>query len=165
MIATRGHRNPHMKRRIMFQYFRARLSFLMDLASPRKYDRSAERFPGERERVEGEVRSMLSPTAPKEVFSWVMTDLITNPRRNYFEVARSLWDWEAGEELGRINVPTLIMVGERDDRTPPSFSRLIHDRIPGSTLIIVEDAGHCLPLELPEVVNAEIITFLRRAGY
>lgn len=165
LIATRGHRNPHMKRRIMFQYLRARLSFLMDLASPRKYDRAAERFPFERERVEGEVRSMLSPTAPKEVFNWVMTDLINNPRRNYFEVARSLWDWEAGEGLGRINVPTLIMVGERDNRTPPSFSRLIHDTIPDSTLIIVEDTGHCLPLELPEVVNAEIITFLKKAGY
>lgn len=46
LIATRGHRNPSMKRRIMFQYFRARLSFLMGLASPRKYDRTAGNFPG-----------------------------------------------------------------------------------------------------------------------
>ena len=165
LIATRGHRNPHMKRSIMFQYLRARLSLLMDFASPRKYDRAAEKFPGERERAGNEVKNMLSPTAPKEVFDWVMADLINNPRENYFEVAKSLWDWEAGEELGRINVPTLIMVGEKDDRTPPRFSRLIHDKIPNSRLVIVKGAGHCLPLERPGVVNAQIISFLRKADY
>ena len=165
LIATRGHRNPHMKRRIMFRYLQARLSFLMDLASPRKYDMAAEKFPGERERVESEVKSMLSPTAPKEVFDWVMADLINNPRKNYFEVAKSLWDWEAGEGLGRINVPTLIMAGEKDDRTPPRFSRLIHDKIPDSRLVIVNGAGHCLPLERPGVVNAQIISFLSKADY
>lgn len=165
LIATRGHRNPNMKRKILVQYLQARLSLLMDLSSPRKYDRGAEIFPGEQERVEREVRNMLSPTTPKEVFDWVMADLINNPRKNYFEVAKSLWDWQAGEELGRINIPTLIMVGEQDDRTPPRFSRLIHEKIPNSKLVIVENAGHCLTLERPDAVNAEIIKFLRSMGY
>ena len=102
---------------------------------------------------------------PLEVSKKMVADLINNPRENYFEVAKSLWDWEAGEELGRINVPTLIMVGEKDDRTPPRFSRLIHDKIPNSRLVIVKGAGHCLPLERPGVVNAQIISFLRKADY
>lgn len=165
LIATRGHRDPRMKRRIMFQYVQARLSLLMDLASPRKYDRAARRFPGETERVEREVKSMLSPTTPKEVFDWVMADLIKNPRNNYFEVAKSLWNWGVREELRRVNVPTLIMVGENDNRTPPGFSRLIYELIPDSKLVIVDDAGHCLALERPDVVNAEIINFLRSIGY
>jgi pimeloyl-ACP methyl ester carboxylesterase len=154
-----------MKHRILFEYFKARLNLLMDLASPRKYDRVAETFPGEKERVEKEVKSMFSPTTPKEVFDWVMADLINNPRKNYFEVARNLWDWGAGEELRRINVPTLIMVGEKDDWTPPSFSRLLHDQIPSSKLVILEDAGHCLPLERPERLNTEILKFLKTVGY
>jgi 3-oxoadipate enol-lactonase len=165
LIATRGHRNPQIKRKIFFQYLQARLSLLIDLASPRKYDRATEKFPGEAERVEREVRGMLTPATPKEVFNWVMEDITKNPRKNYFEVAKSIWDWGADEELGRINTPTLIMVGERDDRTPPSFSRLIHDMIPNSKLVIVEDAGHCLALERPEVVNTEIIKFLKGVGY
>jgi len=94
-----------------------------------------------------------------------MADLIKNPRNNYFEVAKSLWNWGVGEELRRINVPTLIMVGENDNRTPPGFSRLIYELIPDSKLVIVEDAGHCLALERPEVVNGEIINFLRSIGY
>ena len=165
LIATRGHRNPQMRRRIIIQYLQARLSLLMDFTSPRKYDSAAERFSGEEERVKREVRNMLSPTAPKEVFDWVMADLVNNPRENYFEVAKSIRDWGAGEELMRIKVPTLIMVGEKDDRTPPNFSRLIHAEIPRSRLVIVKDAGHCLALERPQVVNAEIIKFLKGLDY
>jgi pimeloyl-ACP methyl ester carboxylesterase len=165
LIATRGHRNPQMKRRIMFQYLQARLSLLMDFTSPRKYDRAAEGFPGEQERVKREVANMLSPTTPREVFDWVMDDITNKPRENYFEVAKSIWNWEAGEELKRINVPTLIMVGEKDSRTPPRFSHLLHAEIPNSRLVIVKEAGHCLALERPQVVNAETIKFLKSLGY
>jgi len=165
LIATRGHRNPQMKRRIMIQYLQARLSLIMDFTSPRKYDRAAEGFSGEQESVKREVENMFSPTAPKEALDWVMADLIKNPRENYFEVAKSIWNWGAGEELKRINVPTLIMVGEKDSRTPPRFSRLLHAQIPGSKLVIVKDASHCLALERPELVNEEIIRFLKGLGY
>lgn len=165
LIATRGHRNPNMRRRIMFQSLQTRLNLFMDLASPRKHDRETERFPGEDERVKREVRNMLSPSAPKEVFDWVTDDLIKNPRENYFEVAKSIQDWEAEKELGKINAPTLIMVGEKDDLTPPHFSRLLQTQIPGSKLVIVKDAGHCLALERPEVVNTETITFLKNLTY
>jgi pimeloyl-ACP methyl ester carboxylesterase len=165
LIATRGHRNPQMKRRIMFQYLQARLSLIMDFTSPRKYDRAAEGFSGEQERVKREVENMLSPITPREAFDWVMADLTNNPRENYFEVAKSIWTWEAGEELKRINVPTLIMVGEKDSRTPPRFSHLLHAEIPNSKLVIVENASHCLALERPQVVNEEIIKFLKSLGY
>ncbi len=165
LIGTRGHRNPQMKRRIMLQYLQARLSLLMDFTSPRKYDRAAQRFPGEEERIKREVKNMLSSTTPKEAFDWVMADLTKNPRDNYFEVARSIRDWGAGQELRKITVPTLIMVGEKDDRTPPHFSHLLHAEIPDSKLVIVEDAGHCVALERPDVVNTEIVKFLKNLGY
>jgi len=162
LIATRGHRNPKIKRSIILKYLQARLSLLTDFTAPRKYDRAAERFPGRgRDWPEGEVRRMLAPTAPKEVHDWVIADLRQNPNKNYFEVAKSFWNWEAGEALKRIQIPTLIMVGDQDTRTPPRFSRLLHDKIPHSKLIIVENAGHCLPLERPDRVTAEIMDFLK----
>jgi pimeloyl-ACP methyl ester carboxylesterase len=165
LIATRGHRNPKLRRRIILQYLQARLNFMMDIAAPRKYDRAAERFPKQRRWLESEVRNMISPSAPKEVLDWVIADLSHNPRENYFEVAKSIWNWEAGEALKSIMVPTLIMVGDGDNRTPPRFSHLLHAAIPDSRLVIVENAGHCLPLERPERVNAEIIKFLEGLGY
>ncbi|MGD2124540.1 MAG: alpha/beta hydrolase [Desulfobacteraceae bacterium] len=166
LIATRGHRNPKYKLRIILQYLQARLHLLTDLAAPRKYDKESQRFPSEKAGwLEREARNMLSPTAPKEVMDWVMADITQHPRENYFEVARSLWNWEAGEALKKITVPTLVMVGDKDRWTPPRFSRLLHAAIPDSRLYIVENAGHCLPLERPDLVNAEIVRFLKGSGY
>ncbi len=165
LIATRGHRNPHMKRRIMLQYIQARLSLMMNLASPRKYDRGSESFPGDLARVKSDVRNMLSPATPREVFEWVKADLARHPRTNYFEISKSIWDWEAGEALRKITAPTLILVGDGDYPTPPRFSRMMEERIPNSRLTIVEGAGHCVALERPEVVNDEIIQFLKTMGY
>jgi len=165
LIATRGHRHPDMKRRILFQYLKARLSLLVDLAAPRKYDRGTESFPGERERIEEEFQAMLAPAAPLEVREWVKADLEHHPRKNYFEIAKSFWDWEAGEKIRKITLPTLILVGSQDVHTPPACAHSLNRIIPGSQLIIVEGAGHCLPLECPERVNREIVEFLKKVGY
>lgn len=157
LIATRGHRNPMMKLRIRFQDLWTRLSLMMDFAD-------YEGFTYE-DQVQREVRSMFSSATPQEVVDWVMADLRNNPRRNFLEVAKSLWDWEAAERLRNIRVPTLIMVGDKDTRTPPRFSHLLHEKIPNSKLMIIENCGHFLALERPDIVNNEIIKFLREIGY
>jgi pimeloyl-ACP methyl ester carboxylesterase len=165
LIATRGHHNPKLKRRIIFQYLQARLSLLMDFTAPRKYDRASGSFPAQKIWLEREVEKMLSPNASKEVKDWVMSDVRNNPRENYFQAIRSIWNWGAADRLKEIEGPTLIMVGDKDTRTPPRFSRLLYATIPNSRLVIVEGAGHCLPLERPERVNEEIIKFLKSLGY
>lgn len=166
LIATRGHRNPFLKFHIIQQYLQARLSLFMAFSSTRQYHREPEKFPSEtRDWLAMEVRRMLSPTAPKEVFDWVLADFTNNPRENYFRVARSIWNWRADNSLRNIKAPTLIMVGENDTLTPPRFSRLLNAAIPDSRLIIVGKASHYLALEQPERINGEIIEFLKGLGY
>jgi pimeloyl-ACP methyl ester carboxylesterase len=58
-----------------------------------------------------------------------------------------------------LRVPTLILCGSRDRITPPALSRSLHATIPGSRLQIVDDAGHMLLMEAPEVVNRAIEAF------
>ncbi|MFQ6121569.1 MAG: alpha/beta fold hydrolase [Dehalococcoidales bacterium] len=157
LIATRGHRNPRLKLRLWLQQIQTRLSLMMDFADYKEVIY--------RDQVEKEVRSMLSPATPPEAINWIMTDLANNPRKNFFEVAKSLWDWEAGDRLTTFNVPTLIMVGKEDGRTPPHYSRLLHEKIPNSKLVVLENCGHYLLLERPDIVNAEIISFLKDTGY
>ena len=165
LIATSGHRIPGLKLRFYSLYLQALLSLLMDFAQPRKYDRSAQQFPRQNLWLEHQVRNMLSPMTSKEVFDWVLADIRDTPRENFFTVIKSLWDWEAGDELRRINVPTLILVGENDTLVPPRFSRMLHDTIPNSRLIMIKNAGHYLVLERPQLVNAEILKFLKSIGY
>ncbi|MDH4563961.1 alpha/beta fold hydrolase [Pseudomonas sp. BN411] len=55
--------------------------------------------------------------------------------------------------LGDIQVPTLIVVGADDQLTPVSEAWLMHERITGSRLEILEHCGHLPPLEEPELTT------------
>jgi 3-oxoadipate enol-lactonase len=62
--------------------------------------------------------------------------------------------------LASIHVPTLIMVGEEDELTPPAESVRMHEGIAGSTLIRIPRAGHVSNLEDPAAFNAAVSAFL-----
>ncbi|MCU1284040.1 MAG: hydrolase [Acidobacteriales bacterium] len=65
------------------------------------------------------------------------------------------------ELLSTITVPTLIIVGDKDEYTPINQAEFMHTRIPGSQLKIIQDAGHMPNLEQPDAFNACIEAFLR----
>ncbi|MFO0774534.1 MAG: alpha/beta fold hydrolase [Nitrospiraceae bacterium] len=62
--------------------------------------------------------------------------------------------------LATIVCPTLIVVGEQDQATPPADARYMAERIPHARLTIVPGAGHLPNLESPQIVNETVITFL-----
>jgi pimeloyl-ACP methyl ester carboxylesterase len=51
--------------------------------------------------------------------------------------------------LATIDVPTLIIVGEEDTLTPPKEGHALHEKIRGSRLEVIADAGHICNLERP----------------
>lgn len=55
--------------------------------------------------------------------------------------------------LGAITVPTLVVVGADDEFTPITDAEYLHDRIPNSTLAIIEGAAHMPNLERPAEFN------------
>jgi non-heme chloroperoxidase len=61
------------------------------------------------------------------------------------------------EGIATIAVPTTVLVGSRDQLTPPARSRTLVDTIPGARLVTVPDRGHMLPLEDPDAVADEIV--------
>jgi pimeloyl-ACP methyl ester carboxylesterase len=63
-------------------------------------------------------------------------------------------------ELGKIAVPTLVMVGDEDVATVPAKAERIHAAIPGSRLVVIPGAGHTSSVEQPELVNAALEGFL-----
>ena len=62
--------------------------------------------------------------------------------------------------LGTITVPTLVVVGSDDEFTPVSDAEYLHDRIPGSTLVVVDGAAHMPNLERPAEFDAALETLL-----
>lgn len=55
------------------------------------------------------------------------------------------------------DIPTRVLVGERDVLTPPHHGRKIASSIKGATFTIAPGAGHMLPLERDELVSKVLI--------
>jgi pimeloyl-ACP methyl ester carboxylesterase len=64
------------------------------------------------------------------------------------------------ETLTRVAVPALVVVGGEDRFTPLGDARLLHDRIPDSTLVVVDGAAHMPNLERPTEFNAAVESLL-----
>lgn len=64
------------------------------------------------------------------------------------------------EGLVHIKVPTLILVGEKDELTPVSDARLMHEKIPGSELVVIPHAAHMANLENPTDFGTSLREFL-----
>lgn len=60
-------------------------------------------------------------------------------------------------QLGRISVPTTVIVGTADVVTPARHARRIQRAVPGSRLRRLRGAGHMLPLERPAELVEEIL--------
>jgi pimeloyl-ACP methyl ester carboxylesterase len=73
----------------------------------------------------------------------------------------SLAEHTAWDHLPSIDVPTLILGGERDRFTPVWLSRRMAEAIPRSELMIVAHGSHTAPLEQPQLVGQRIERFLR----
>jgi pimeloyl-ACP methyl ester carboxylesterase len=67
----------------------------------------------------------------------------------------------AREVLPTIEIPTLIVAGERDGFTPAALSQEMHAVIPGSEMLVVEGGSHTAPIERPHLVNEAVARFLR----
>ena len=68
------------------------------------------------------------------------------------------------ELLPTVDVPTLLLWGELDERSPRAVAEQIHAGIPGSRLVFIPGAGHVSSLEQPERFNAELREFCRQAA-
>lgn len=62
--------------------------------------------------------------------------------------------------LSEIGCPTLVLVGEGDELTPPELAREMAGFIAGARLVVVPDCGHLSTIEKPGPVNAALIDWL-----
>jgi pimeloyl-ACP methyl ester carboxylesterase len=65
------------------------------------------------------------------------------------------------EQVGKIEIPTLIIVGTEDIMTPVKYAQFLANKIHGSRLVIVPGATHSIAIEKPDEVNRAISGFIR----
>jgi pimeloyl-ACP methyl ester carboxylesterase len=68
------------------------------------------------------------------------------------------------ERLPELKLPVLVICGDKDIMTPLKYSRFMAEKITGSRLAVIPDAGHMAFLEKPDEVNREIADFMAEIG-
>jgi len=63
--------------------------------------------------------------------------------------------------LHGIHVPTLVLWGEKDRRSPVHVAHQLHAAIPGAELAIIPKAGHVSNMEQPEAFNGHVRRFCK----
>jgi pimeloyl-ACP methyl ester carboxylesterase len=71
-------------------------------------------------------------------------------------------DFDFTPDLGRVEKPTLLVVGEKDRTTTTRAARVLHHGIAGSELVVVPGAGHMSLVEAQDEYLEAVRGFLRR---
>lgn len=56
--------------------------------------------------------------------------------------------------------PTLVLVGDGDQLTPPALAQEIAAGIPGARLVVIPECGHLSTLERPQAVTEELVGWM-----
>lgn len=80
----------------------------------------------------------------------------------FLQTAVYLSKHSAAGVLPRIEVPTLVVAGTKDNFTPLSVCRRMYEMIPGAEWFSVEDGSHGALIEFPEIIGNRVLQFLTR---
>lgn len=101
----------------------------------------------------GSVERWFTPefsAARPDVVAHELQIVSATPHRPYAAAYDVLAGTDLLEEAAQIASPVLLVTGENDRGSTPRMSQALHERIPGSRLVIVDGRQHYLHLEVPE---------------
>jgi 3-oxoadipate enol-lactonase len=89
--------------------------------------------------------------------------ILATPAHGYAACCAAIRDMDLRETIRDIEVPTLIIVGDKDPATPVEASRAIEERIRGARLEVIPEAAHLVNIEQAAAFNRALGGFLGRA--
>lgn len=101
------------------------------------------------------------PKNVQAIFSMFLNDPYPQGPAGFAGQLEALVQFDSEKDLGTISTPTLIVAGEQDLYTPLPGAELLHKKISGSQLSMIENAGHMIPDEKPEELLKMILSFFR----
>jgi non-heme chloroperoxidase len=114
--------------------------------------------------VRGFQESTIYHPVPQHFLETAISESLKLPAhvwRDYLEQAVLSIDRDYVVELGKINVPTLILWGEQDPLFPREEQERLAAAIPGATLKVYPESGHAAHWERPEWIVRDLETFMK----
>lgn len=118
-----------------------KLGAVVDTLTPRFLHRSHHN----NEALKRVVRDMAADTGP-EAFVRQQKAIMSRP--------------DSRPLLAGIRCPSLVLVGDGDELTPPELAKEICAGISGARLVVVPECGHLSTIEKPDAVNAALAEWL-----
>ncbi|MFJ6573232.1 alpha/beta fold hydrolase [Streptomyces sp. NPDC091292] len=91
--------------------------------------------------------------AQPAITEWAVQMVRTTDPGCYIAACEALASFDVRPALGRIGVPTLVLVGSDDQVTGPAEARTLVAGIPDARLAVVPGASHLAPVEQPAAVT------------
>lgn len=82
----------------------------------------------------------------------------------YIGACTALRDADLRDEVGDITVPALVVTATADVSTPPAEGRWLHQRLPTSTHVELDGAGHLSNIERPREFSRAVLDHLETFG-
>jgi pimeloyl-ACP methyl ester carboxylesterase len=104
---------------------------------------------------------LFGPEAPPDVVERARAIAAEQPITNLVATLQALGSRpDSRETASSLDVPALVIVGEKDVLTPPGEAEELAELLPSAQLVRLPGAGHLTPLEQPVRINEELIVFL-----
>jgi pimeloyl-ACP methyl ester carboxylesterase len=113
------------------------------------------------ERFEPTLPGLLAPRAPAAVVDDLAAIMAEARPESMRRTAAAIAASDQRDLLPRIAVPTLLIWGEEDDRSPLTVAEQFRAAIPDARLVLIPGAGHVSNLEQPARFNTAVREFCR----
>lgn len=107
------------------------------------------------------IPTLLTAAAPQELVDEVSAIMYDFHPAGMRRAAYAMGTTDYRSVLPTISVPTLLLYGDADVRSPVRVGEDLHGQIPGSALVVLPGAPHLANVENPEDFNAAVRNFLR----
>lgn len=111
--------------------------------------------------VPGWIPGLLTESAPADLVDEVVAIMSEFHPVGYRAMAHALAEADLRDVLPHIDVPTLLLYGGADRRSPLNVAEDLHAKISESRLVVLPGVGHLSNAEAAAQFNAEVRTFLR----
>ncbi|MER5596339.1 4-carboxymuconolactone decarboxylase [Streptomyces sp. NPDC002265] len=101
--------------------------------------------------------------AQPAITEWAVQMVRTTDPGCYIAACEALAVFDVRDELARVGVPTLVLVGSEDQVTGPAEARTLVAGIPDARLAVVPGASHLVPVEQPAAVTDLLVNHFSTA--
>jgi pimeloyl-ACP methyl ester carboxylesterase len=106
--------------------------------------------------------TMFSKAMPPETLDDFRATMQAFHPRGFRAIARASAE-NVRDVLPHVDVPTLLVYGDRDVRAPLTVAEALQSAISGSRLVVLPDAGHLCNIEAPDEFNFAVRDFLHHS--